>query len=299
MFRLNASHALLTYSQCDLTKEYVRDTLVSICGDRIKRMVIGQETHADGNLHIHVAIKFTKKVNIRRADFFDIGEFHPNIASRHTYAGAETYVRKEDREPLEHGVAATQLEERLRDVCATYTDRIDWLEYCHDHKVQSWIGNELWTLTHPKRENTIIEWDQLGTIVRELSDFRKPHGNVLIIGPSGCGKSTWAKRESDKPALWVTHMDDLKNFDERYHKSIIFDDMDFKHLPGTSQIHIVDIENRRSIHVRYGVAQIPPGISKIFTCNSYPFTEEGEQAEAIKRRIRTIRLGGNGPIFIQ
>lgn len=299
VFRFNASHALLTYSQCNLSKEYVRDSLVSICGNFIKRMVIGQEHHEDGNLHIHVAIKFTKKMNVRRADYFDIGEFHPNLASRHTYAGAETYVKKEDSEPLEHGAQADQLQERLRDVCASFQDRLDWLEYCHDNKVQSWIGNEIWTIVHPNRRNTITEWDGQGTIVRELSSLTISEGNTLLIGRSGSGKSTWAKRESPKPALWVTHMDDLKNFEPGYHRSIIFDDLSFQHLPATSQIHLVDWNDARSIHVRYGIAQVPAKTTKIFTCNSYPFTEDGEEAIAIRRRVRTYRLGRVGEVTLE
>lgn len=298
-FRFNASHALLTYSQCDLSKEYVRDALVSSCGNYIKRMVIGQEHHQDGNLHIHVAIKFTKKMNIRRSDYFDIGEFHPNIASRHTFAGAETYVKKEDHEPLEHGASSDQVSERLRDVCASMTDRIDWIEYCVEHRIAQGWGNDLWSLVHPDNTNTIHEWNGLGTIVSELDSYVKPTGNVLIIGPSGCGKSTWAKRESEKPALWVTHIDELRRYRPGYHKSIIFDDLSFQHLPVTSQIHIADWNDARSIHVRYGCAQIPAHTPKIFTCNSYPFSTDGEEGNAIKRRVRTVRLRGNGSIFIE
>lgn len=298
-FRFNAGHCLLTYSRCPLSRETIRDNLIAVCGQHIKRMVVGQEHHQDGTLHIHVAIKFTKKMNIRRANYFDCEGYHPNLKSYGTYAGAENYLYKEDSTPLEHGAPAEEATERLRDVCASFNDRLDWLEYCHTHRVQSWIGNEVWSIVHPQRRNTITEWDGLGTIVSELSAITIGEGNTLLVGRSGCGKSTWAKRECPKPALWVTHLDDLKNFERGFHKSIIFDDVSFHHLPATSQIHLVDWNDARSIHVRYGIAQIPPRTTKIFTCNSYPFTTEGEEGAAIRRRVRTYRLGRVGEINLE
>lgn len=106
----------------------------------------------------------------------------------------------------------------------------------------------------------------------------------MIVGPPGVGKTTWAKRFSEKPALWVTHMDDLKLLTDE-HKTIIFDDLDFQHMPRTAQIHIVDQENARTIHIRYKVIHIPANITKIFTANTFPFVYD----EAINRRINLIR----------
>lgn len=111
-------------------------------------------------------------------------------------------------------------------------------------------------------------------------------GSTWISGPSGIGKTTWAKAYCQLPALWVTHMDDLRLFRAGFHKSIIFDDMSFCHMPRESQIAIADTQQSRSIHIRYGVARIPAGIQKIFTSNVEIFQED----EAIKRRINKILL---------
>lgn len=103
---------------------------------------------------------------------------------------------------------------------------------------------------------------------------------AVILGPSGCGKTQYALAHFDNP-LQVSHMDDLLDFKPEEHDGIVFDDMDFHHLPRTAQIHITDWDNKRSIHCRYRTAQIPKHTRKIFTCNEYPFTYD----DAIRRRI--------------
>lgn len=127
----------------------------------------------------------------------------------------------------------------------------------------------------------------------DFAESRKP---VVICGPTGCGKSTWAKTHAPKPALWVTHLDILRKFDPKYHKSIIFDELRFaggdrdKPWPLESQIQLVDSYDHRDIHVRYGCASIPPGIPKIFTCTgSLPFSKDPQ----IKRRILVLSVYGN------
>ena len=116
-----------------------------------------------------------------------------------------------------------------------------------------------------------VEWNQKLTL--------------LIIGESGIGKTTWAKRMMPKPILFVSHMDDLRKFKLSYHKSILFDDVKISHMPETAQIHLLDTENPRSIHVRYGTVRIPARTPKVFTCNTYPVTYE---LPAIKRRTQLL-----------
>jgi hypothetical protein len=88
------------------------------------------------------------------------------------------------------------------------------------------------------------------------------------------------------PILIVTHMDELRKFDSTYHNSIMFDDMEFAHMPETAQIHLVDYHLERAIHCRYNVAKIPPFTQKVFTSNNYPFS----QNLAISRRIKLIKF---------
>lgn len=77
-FRFNSKTILLTYPQCTLEKEVVRDFLKSKF--TIKVIIVAQEDHheTDGK-HIHVYAEFTKKVDIKNARAFDIDVYHPNI----------------------------------------------------------------------------------------------------------------------------------------------------------------------------------------------------------------------------
>lgn len=83
----------------------------------------------------------------------------------------------------------------------------------------------------------------------------------------------------------MSHIDDLRKFRPNYHVSILFDDVSITHMPETAQIHMLDQENPRSIHCRYGTARIPAGTVKIFTCNSVPVDTA---SAAISRRVQIL-----------
>lgn len=108
---------------------------------------------------------------------------------------------------------------------------------------------------------------------------------LVIIGRAGTGKTEYAKAHFKTP-LFVSHIDQLLKFNKKKHDGIIFDDMDFKHLPRTAQIHLVDWDNNRAIHCRFKVAEIPKHTKKIFCCNEYLFICD----EAIERRIKMFNL---------
>lgn len=89
--------------------------------------------------------------------------------------------------------------------------------------------------------------------------------STIFWGNAGIGKTEYAKYLLPN-ALFVSHLDDLGGFNDQY-DGIIFDDMCFTHLPRSSQIHLVDMENERSIHIRYKTATIPAHSKKIFLTN--------------------------------
>lgn len=113
-----------------------------------------------------------------------------------------------------------------------------------------------------------------------------PGKSIVVIGASGCGKSSWAKRVCEKPALWVRHLDVLRAFRPGYHKSIIFDEMVFTHLPRETQIQLADQTDESHIHVRYEHAVIPANTQKIFTANREVFLDD----PAINRRCYKIQI---------
>lgn len=118
----------------------------------------------------------------------------------------------------------------------------------------------------------------------EFEPDREWHKSLWLKGPAGIGKTQWALLWFENP-LFVSHVDDLKLYNTDY-DGIIFDDINFKHWPRESQISICDIEQPRTIHVRYGVVRIPAGTKKIFTSNVEIFDED----DAIKRRYHKINM---------
>lgn len=116
----------------------------------------------------------------------------------------------------------------------------------------------------------------------------EPGYSWVIWGYPGCGKTHYAKALYPK-ALFVSHIDDLLNYDPEKYTAIIFDDMDFMHLPRTAQIHLADQDDDRSIHCRYSTATIPANTIKIFVTNN----NEGKifmDDAAINRRIKTYHI---------
>lgn len=142
------------------------------------------------------------------------------------------------------------------------------------------------TLDPSMFNETPIDWDHLWDTT---SNIRRQ--SVVIVGPPNTGKTEYAKMHFTNP-LWVTHMDRLADFDPARHDGIIFDDMTFSHMPPTAQIHLLDVDNDRDIHVRYRMAHIPKHTKKIFTANSDPFdfTNAAISTRAFVKHIVTLRM---------
>lgn len=302
-FRFAAKQVFLTYAQCgELTKEDVLFTISERYA--VAKYSLGEETHKDEGRHIHAYFEFKRKLDVKSADCFDVNEgdeqYHPNIKNvsrgRANVEKVLEYISKEDLTPL------TNIEPNLT-----------WAEIREEAKT----ANEYLTLVekyYPR--DAALAWDRLESYAQKrynttdpntIEDFEPHEGwecptdllnlefedrkSIVIVGPAGCGKTTWAKKVALKPILFISHMDGLRKLDAT-HKSIIFDDMDFKHYPLQAQKHLLDQENPREIHIRYRTAVIPAGMQKIFTANSYPFFDEREDEhfKAIRRRMQLVEL---------
>lgn len=264
-------------------------------GVSLEYCVLGLERHESGHWHLHAGVTFTSYYRTRDAREFDIDGVHPSIENARSFAKWTAYVKK-DGNFAESGessgsktktvrVSATELIHLARTM-----NKLEFLAYCSVNRYN--YAMEMWRQANPNKDNTITDSTTiLGSYTPCLdriltSNLWDKTTTLLLVGPSGIGKTTWSKKFITKPSLMVSHLDDLKSFDPSYHKSILFDDVSIKHLPDTSQIHLVDFHNPRSIHCRYVVARIPASIEKIFTCNTIPVNYD---MEAISRRCTLIK----------
>jgi len=245
-----------------------------------KVTVFGQEVGAQGTPHLqgHITFKRTyrlsalKKLNERahwevaRCDDFNYETKGDNVFVKDNR-------RQGHRSDLDSVVGMIKEGKSIREIAGSQTGC--FIKYHRGIE----RAHELLVTEVDKAEYTLAECAEH----LETEPFENIHSNVLV-GPAGCGKTQFALAHFENP-LMVRHMDDLKKFTDEY-DGIVFDDMDFKHLPRTSQIHLVDWDNKSSIHCRYATATIPKHTRKIFTCNEYPFIRDS----AIDRRVSVTEV---------
>jgi len=286
-FKFDSSHVFLTYPQSTLTAEAIYDHVNSL--KPLEWARICQERHRDGGTHQHVVAKFQSRYQTRNQRAFDVAGFHPNIQPVRSIRRALAYVTK-DGEFTDFGSVPNTEQEG---------DDINWVDFASTSSEAEYFAEAMrrrvsyqyalhfWRLG--SRTSTEIPVDYEPIIERECATLQEtpcPPGTTVLVGPSGVGKTSWAKRVCEKPALWVRHLDVLTSFRPSYHKSIVFDDMSFTHIPREAQIHLVDQQDEAHVHVRYRVAVIPANTQRIFTANNNPFIED----PAIERRVNHIYL---------
>lgn len=281
---MDATTFFLTYPRSDFEFQELYEFLASHGGVSYCR--IAKESHEDGSPHVHALVKYSKRVRSRDNRLFDFNGRHPNIQSARSPAKVLAYLSKEGNF-CDFGTLPTIKEdfspERLLEL-AKGNDRDSYDCYCLAHRVSLQWADRKWNEAHVSRA-TIYEASP-GTECLFLQVLQFDGKTHVVIGPSGCGKTTWATRVAPKPALLVSHIDDLKEFNPSIHKSIIFDDMDFRHWPDRAQVHLLDWHHTRSINVKHSKAQIPKETPKLFTCNYVPFAD----LEEIKRRYHLSDL---------
>lgn len=283
---MDATTFFLTYSQYSCTHQELYDHLHSI--KPIVWARVATELHENQlDEHMHVIVKFGARVRTRtNIRIFDHAGHHPNIQVVRNVQHVLEYVSKDgnftDYGEIPTAKAKADYESLVQ--AAASGDRTSFDKLAFENRVQFQWAQHIWNVNSQPGQFTILE-PSGGTMCLQLQQLQFTGGSIAIIGPAGCGKTTWATTVAPKPALWVTHIDDLKKL-TKMHKSIIFDDMDFSHWPRTTQISIVDQERTRSIHVRYGTTVIPAWTPKIFTGNQPMFTHD----EAINRRIQLVTI---------
>jgi len=246
----------------------------------------------NGYQHLQCYFHFLRKTTLSAVKRF-IGLQHPHLeVSRGNDEDNRAYCTKDDKffeigEPQGGQGRRTDLQ-RLTDILREGGSLRDCWEASPETMVIFHRGlNEYAMICNSRLREPKFKLEQFKIEWQELPfDWTKSH---ILWGGAGIGKTSFARAILPK-GLLVSHMDDLSVYDPTVHDGIIFDDMSFLHLHREAQIHLVDVEEGRSIHIRYRTAWIPENTKKIFTTNTYQGAIFMIQDSAIQRRLDIKRL---------
>jgi len=94
----------LTYPQNNTPKEIAMERLKERFKDNLKGVLIAQESHKDGNPHLHVMILLNKKLAFVNPSYFDfVCSKHGDYAMVKNVFAAVNYLHKQDQQPLSFG----------------------------------------------------------------------------------------------------------------------------------------------------------------------------------------------------
>lgn len=278
-YRIRGNAHLWTWSQVAPETDHARVAAILQLLDPTY-YIIAKERHRDGGIHYHAYAEYRQRQDRNlTADFF-LDNQRPNIKAKRSHQEKETaatYCRK-DGDYIEHGTfappqirASAHLQAAINEAGGEMTK---YIEYLIDNNINHPLLRDYWISSNAAwRLNTIYDGDSvkdaditsfaLNALLYDPAEQR----TYVLRGPSGVGKTTWAIRNIPKPSLWVRHADTLKLFQPLIHKSILIDEVSWRHTPHANQINICDTRQVAEIHIRYQVARIPPGVPRIFTCN--------------------------------
>lgn len=92
-FRFQSKHAFLTYPKCNLGHQVILDNLRLISD--FTAYTASTEKHSDNTEHVHVLLRFARKLSHRDERHWDINNFHPNIVCPRAVNATREYIKKD------------------------------------------------------------------------------------------------------------------------------------------------------------------------------------------------------------
>lgn len=262
-FRLQGKHFGLTYSQASCEKQELFQHLLTLGAEAT---AVAQETHQDGNLHFHCALSFKTRKNIKRANYFDFSDNHPNIQVLRSLSAWIAYINKEDNDVLVDGIFPSQkrtwsealsadTEETFHDLVKEisprdyiiFNDRIQAFAKVRYEKPAVPYSSEFTDFTNVPTELT--EWFTQSKVgPRPLS--------LILHGRSRLGKTEWAR--SLGRHMYFNGYFNLDDWDSEAEYAI-FDDLvnwqswaSYKQWLGAQRQFVVTDKYRRKMSILWG-----------------------------------------------
>lgn len=303
-FRFAAKTIGLTYSANRgriASKEALLQFLEGLGGESnpIEQYIISTEKHSTSDdIHFHVYLRWKNRFETTDCRKFDCCGVHPNILKGTIRQGWKDYVAKDgDYITNFYKPKVSKYSEALE------ADNVETgLELLAKHHPRDYLLSrdrmkrnltDHFCATKPSRLKQYESWSEYGVFVKSLIMASWMEKAIILHGPTASGKTALAKSLAPNPIL-VSHLDQLKSLPKNT-SHLILDDMFFGHLPRTTVLHLMDLEEERHIHVRYGTGVLPAGLPRIFTTNLRDFLgRDGEiirqEDPAIERRLLWIDI---------
>lgn len=227
--------------------------------------ILGREVAPTTNTpHLQGYVEFGSRKTLSSAKtLLGFSRLHLDF-SKGTAQDNVKYCSKEDPSPLTHGTPMKQgSRSDLTAVREAILDGASYRDLAENH-FNLWVRyraafKEYISMQAP------VQLIKFGPYKWPIPDDIR---SLVLWGNSDIGKSEFAKFLLRPNPLFISHLDQLQQYDATVYSGIVFDDMSFNHLPRESQIHLADWDNLRAIHIRYGVAILPAHTRKVFTTNN-------------------------------
>lgn len=310
-FKLESQQLLLTYSQCPINPDEMLEFIKTVVEEwGLDTYIVAQENHKDEGLHLHCYLKLKKKPHKNNAQrIFDYKEYHPKIEGCRSWKNVVKYVTKD-------GKYITNIsEEELKKILLANTKVGEIYEKAYQKAREEGVEAGMKELETVKTYRDLVVHGE--TIEKNLRKLRGVDNNVrykleqfkpltfewnrrktlILTGPSDTGKTSLALAILPK-SLFVSDIDDLREYNSGKYEGIVMDDMSFLPDPITGrgglsrdqQIALFDCDHPRHIRSRYQNARIPAMTPKIITSNLNIEDICLSNDDAIKKRIQHVKI---------
>lgn len=246
-FRFQSKYCFLTYSQCPVSKEVLLDLLKTKVPDH-SYIIVSQESHQDGQKHLHAFIVSQGRMRFSSQLFFDLesegSTYHPNIVKPNDPDATRTYVAK-DGDFVEEGEFHSTKKRKgptYGELCDASDSKEAFMDAIYQHHSRDYFlhGERIEAMASkrfkPTQQVYVPKYTDFPNLPSLLTDwygayFVRPRRDrpksLILVGPSRLGKTEWARSLGNH--VYVRGAWNAEHFKSPY-DYIVMDDFDFSYL---------------------------------------------------------------------